>query len=121
MLENVIYENEQEAKNYKPKGLTNKRQVDSVCQIIRNMYFDCMVEFMGDIHDEEFFYNIPTEDRKVMVETIRRFRKNSTMTQSTYDAIMALSLSSLEYLMIIEYEKEIDGDCDSIVFSIKVS
>jgi hypothetical protein len=122
MLENVIYENQEEINNFKPNNsYTNTTLVEAVCQVVRNMYFDCLFEYLNDIHDEDFYYQIPAKERTEIIEVINRSRKNTAMTKQTFDAIMALSVSSLEYLMIVEYEKEIDsGDCDTVIFNVKI-
>ena len=47
--------------------------------------------------------------------------KNVTCNAFTYDAILDNSISSLEYLMLLQYEIAIDAeDCDSLIFNINV-
>jgi hypothetical protein len=120
MLEAVIDENERELNVYKTfNPLIDRNLVRKVGSVIRNMYIDTMLDYVGDIHDEEFFYGIPKEGRSKMVDMLDQYKRTTGMNTQTYNAILGHTLSSLEYLMIVEYERAIDGDCDSIIFNVR--
>lgn len=118
MLENVIYENWQEVDNYKSKNLSiNLHILKDACHDVRQMYYDSLEKFVGTIQKEDFFYSIPLTDRKQIIKIM----KNVTCNAFTYDAILDNSISSLEYLMLLQYEIAIDAeDCDSLIFNINV-
>lgn len=118
MLESVIYENWQEVDNYKSKNPSiNPHILEDACHTIRQMFYDSLEQYVGKICDEDFFYSIPSEDRKKIIIEM----KNVTCNAFTYDAIMDLGINSLEYLMLLQYEIAIDADdCDSIIFNMNV-
>lgn len=118
MLENVIYENWQETINYKSKNPSiNLPILRAECHTVRLMYYDSLESYVGKICNEDFFYSIPSVDRKQIIKIMKNVNCNSF----TFDAIMDSSISSLEYLMLLQYEIAIDADdCDSIIFNINV-
>ena len=118
MLENVIYENWQEVDNYKSKNPSiNLHSLKDACHDVRQMYYDSLEQYVGTIQGEDFFYSIPSVDRKLIIKIIKNVNCNSF----TFDAILNNSISSLEYLMLLQYEIAIDAeDCDSIIFNINI-
>ena len=83
------------------------------------MYYDILIDYLGLIKPENFYYNLPNTERREIIRELKRLRVAKGINSFTYDAIIDNSISSLEYLMIVEYEDVIDGDCDSIIFNIK--
>ena len=121
MLDRVIDANLNELTNYKKiNPFVELQTLQKCCHIVRSMYYDSLIDFVGDIHEEEFYYNIPSHDRRKILDELKRLKIALGMNKYTYEAILKHSISSLEILMLDEYENVIEGDCDSIIFSIKI-
>lgn len=119
MLENVTFQNWQDVINFTTTNAAiNITVLRDACHNVRSLYYDCMIDYVGQILDEDFFYSIPEIERKEIIDELQNV--NPTTNAFTYDAILDNSISSLEFLMLIEYEKIIDGDCDSIIFNVSV-
>lgn len=119
MLQNVTYKNWQDEINYTTTNpAINITILREACNTVRNMYYDVIVDYIGTIQSEEFFYGIPEIERKEILDEL--WNSYSTENSLTYDAIMDNSISSLEFLMLLQYENITEGDCDSIIFNISV-
>ena len=119
MLENVIFQNWQDIDNYTTTNAAiNITILRDSCHTVRNMYYDFLVDYIGTIQNEDFFYIIPDIERKEILTELKNV--NPTTNAFTYDAILDNSISSLEFLMLLQYEEVIDGDCDSIIFNVSV-
>jgi len=119
MLDEVVYQNWQDVINFTTTNAAiNITILRDACHTARSMYYDVLVDYVGEIKDEDFFYSIPEIERKEIIDELQNV--NPTTNAFTYDAILDNSISSLEFLMLLEYEKVIDGDCDSIIFNVSV-
>lgn len=122
MLDNVIDNNDAELARYKKRNpFIDLPALKKCCHIVRFMYYDALIEYVGDIHEEDFYYNIPSTDRRKILDEIKRLKLSKGINKYTYEAILRHSVSSLELLMLEEYENVIEGDCDSVIFSIKLN
>ncbi len=119
MLDTVVYQNWQDVINFTTTNAAiNITILRDACHTVRSMYYDTFIDYVGTIQDEDFFYTIPELERKEIIDELQNV--NPTTNAFTYDAILDNSVSSLEFLMLLEYEKVIDGDCDSIIFNVRV-
>jgi len=121
MLDNVIDANEDELDNYnRINPFVDILVLKQCCDVVRLLYYDSLYSYIGGIYEEDFYYNIPTPDRRDILQEITRIKTSSGMSKYTYNAILKHSVSSLELLMLEEYENVIEGECNSLIFSIKI-
>lgn len=123
MLQDVIFQNWDEVDKFSTTNknpLINVQHVIGACHIIRQMYFDALNIYVSEIQAEDFYYSIPTEERKEILNEIQNLKISEGFNQPTIKGIISYSVSSLELLMLTEYEEAINTDnCESIIFNFK--